>query len=247
VNDDVISFKKIKNHIENLLFIFLLNDSPLFKYRFSIIFIQTLYHHRFGMRNTTSKIVLIFFVAACISTLNIRNGHQRGALYDLSHQMKLVEHDPSSTYSLYKENLDAIRDGIVLSPPAALPTSSLTVTNFTKADCKVLTEAEKNQLSIEILLIKGKLDNLQEALNFLPVDSNNYKTRLDVQNQQTYLDTIQDILDKNCSMDVTLRPSTFQTNLNNDRWLLGNRNYTDVVKEYSERSLSNQFVSNCTD
>jgi len=199
------------------------------------------------MRNTTSKIVLIFFVAACISTLNIRNGHQRGALYDLSHQMKLAEHDPSSTYSLYKENLDAIRDGIVLSPPAALPTSSLTVTNFTKADCKVLTEAEKNQLSIEILLIKGKLDNLQEALNFLPVDSNNYKTRLDVQNQQTYLDTIQDILDKNCSIDVTLRPSTFQTNLNNDRWLLGNRNYTDVVKEYSERSLSNQFVSNCPD
>ena len=199
------------------------------------------------MRNTTSKIVLIFFVAACISTLNIRNGHQRGALYDLSHQMKLVEHDSSSTYSLYKENLDAIRDGIVLSPPAALPTSSLTVTNFTKADCKVLTEAENNQLSIEILLIKGKLDNLQEALNSLPVDCNNYKTRLDVQNQQTYLHTIQDILDKNCSIDVTLRPSTFQTNLNNDRWLLGNRNYTDVVKEYSERSLSNQFVTNCPD
>ena len=90
--------------------------------------------------------------------------------------MKLVEHDPSSTYSLYKNNLDAIRDGIVLTPPAALPTSSLTVTTFTKADCQIMTEAEKNQLGLQAVLIKGKLDKLQEALNCLPIDCNNYKT-----------------------------------------------------------------------
>jgi len=199
------------------------------------------------MRNTTSKIVLIFLFAACVFTLSIRNGQQHGLLKGLTHQMKLVEHDPSSTYSLYKNNLDAIRDGIVLTPPAALPTSSLTVTTFTKADCQIMTEAEKNQLGLQAVLIKGKLDKLQEELNCLPIDCNNYKTRLDVLNQQTYLQTIQDILNKNCSIDVTLRPSTFQTNLNNDRWLLGNLTFPDIVKEYSERSMINQFVTNCPD
>jgi hypothetical protein len=133
----------------------------------------------------------------------------------------LAEHDPSSTYTLYKGSLDTIRDGIVLSPPAVAPTSSIAVTTFTPSDCKIMTSAEKDQLRIEVLLIEGKLDQVSAQLNLLPVDGTNYKTRLDLKNQQTYLQAIQDILDSDCTKNVQLSQSQFQTNLNSDRWILG--------------------------
>jgi hypothetical protein len=158
------------------------------------------------MRNITSKLVIIFFVTACALSLTLRDGHQNSVGGNSKvHLMKLVEHDPSSTYSLYKGSLDAIRDGIVLAPPAALPTSSIPVTTFTSSECKIMSSAEKDQLSIEVLLIKNKLELLQQQLDALPVNGSNYKTRLDVKNQQTYIHAIQDILDSNCSEDVVLR------------------------------------------
>ncbi len=58
---------------------------------------------------------------------------------------------------------------------------------------------------------------------------------------------MQDILSSNCSTDVILRQSSFQTNLNNDKWILGNLTFQDVIKQYSERSMTNQYVSNCPD
>lgn len=84
-----------------------------------------------------------------------------------------------------------------------------------------MTSAEKDQLRIEVLLIEGKLDQVSAQLNLLPVDGTNYKTRLDLKNQQTYLQAIQDILDSDCTKNVQLSQSQFQTNLNSDRWILG--------------------------
>lgn len=198
------------------------------------------------MQNNTSKLLVIFLAMTCVLSLNLRNRHQNTILGNKElHLMKPVEHDPSSTYTSYKASLSAIRDGIVLNPPSALPTSSIPVTTFTSSECKIMTTSEKDQLSIEVLLIKNKLNLLEKQLEALPINGSNYKTRLDVKNQKTYLETIKDILDSNCSEEVTLRQSSFQTNLNNDRWILGDLSFENVVKEYSERSMTNKFVTNC--
>lgn len=70
-----------------------------------------------------------------------------------------------------------------------------------------MTSAEKDQLSIQVVLIEKKLDELEDELDSLPVNGSNYKTRIDVRNQQTYLQTIKDILASNCSRNVTLSQS----------------------------------------
>lgn len=200
------------------------------------------------MKNMTPKLVVIFLVIAGSLSLKLSDHHHKvvgGS--DAAHLLKIVNHDPSSTYSLYKGSLDAIRDSIVLNPPSTIATSSISVTTFTSTDCKIMSSAEKDQLSIEAVLIKNKLDQLQAELNELPVNGSNYKTRLDVKNQQTYIQTLQDILKSKCSKNVTLSQSSYQANLNNDRWILGDLTFEDVVKEYSERSMTNKYVTNCPD
>lgn len=85
------------------------------------------------MTNLTTQLAIIFLLASCILALNLRSGHQAGQFDVLTHLLKAVEHDPSSTYSSYKASLDAIKDGIILNPPTALPTSSIPVTSFTRS------------------------------------------------------------------------------------------------------------------
>jgi hypothetical protein len=132
----------------------------------------------------TPKLVLIFLALTCALSLQLNKDHHNTILSSKGiHFLKRADHDPSSTYSLYKGSLDAIRDSIVLSPPATMPTSAITVTTFTSIECKIMTSAEKDQLSIEALLIKNKLAQLQQQLDNLPVNGSNYKIRLDVQNQ----------------------------------------------------------------
>ena len=87
------------------------------------------------MTNLTSKLALILLLASCVLSLNLRSGHQLNQHNTQSHWLKAVEHTPSTTYSSYKASLDAIRNGIILSPPAALPTSSIPVTSFTRSEC----------------------------------------------------------------------------------------------------------------
>lgn len=196
----------------------------------------------------TPKLVIIFFAIIGCLTLEINNRHIKTmGNTDGIHLLKIVDHDPSSTYSLYKGSLDAIRDSIVLSPPSTIATSSIAVTTFASSECKIMSSAERDQLNIEALLIKKKLDLLGQELDTLPVNGSNYKTRLDVKNQQTYIQTIQDILASNCAKDVVLSQSTYQTNLNNNRWILGNLRFQDIIKQYSERSMTNKYVTNCPD
>lgn len=134
------------------------------------------------MTNLTSKFTIILLLASCVLSLNLRNGHLTSQHDALAHWLKAVEHTPSTTYSSYKASLDAIRDGIILSPPTALPTSSIPVTNFTRSECKLMTQAEKDQLSIQLVLIKNKLNALEQQLDQVAINSSNYKTRLDVKN-----------------------------------------------------------------
>ena len=45
-----------------------------------------------------------------------------------------------------------------------------------------MTQAEKDQLSIQLVLIKNKLDTLEAQLDQVVINGSNYKTRLDVKN-----------------------------------------------------------------
>lgn len=134
------------------------------------------------MTNPTSKFAIILLLASCVLSLNLRSGHLASQHDTLAHWLKAVEHAPSTTYSSYKASLDAIRDGIILSPPTALPTSSIPVTSFTRSECQLMTQAEKDQLSIQLVLIKNKLDALEAQLDLITINGSNYKTRLDVKN-----------------------------------------------------------------
>lgn len=58
---------------------------------------------------------------------------------------------------------------------------------------------------------------------------------------------MKDILNSNCEKTVSLQESVFQTNLNNNRWALGNLTMEQLIKQYSERSMRYQYVNNCPD
>jgi hypothetical protein len=76
------------------------------------------------MRNIITKILILFLVITGILALDLRR-HNSGVASntDKAHLLMRADHDPSSTYSLYKGSLDSIRDGIVLSPPKTIATS----------------------------------------------------------------------------------------------------------------------------
>lgn len=134
------------------------------------------------MKNLTSKFAIILLLTSCVLSLNLKNGHLLSQHDALAHRLKAVEHAPSTTYSSYKASLDAIRNGIILSPPTALPTSSIPLTSFTRSECQLMTQAEKDQLSIQLVLIKNKLYALGAQLDLVAINGSNYKTRLDVKN-----------------------------------------------------------------
>lgn len=53
------------------------------------------------------------------------------------------------------------------------------------------------------------------------------------------------VIASNCSTNANLQATAVQSNLVVDRWMLGNIPMAQLIQEYTDRSLTNQYVTNC--
>ena len=108
-----------------------------------------------------------------------------------------------------------------------------------------MSQPEKDQLLAQIKIIESRLAAVKKQLEGLAISGVTYKVREDVSNQETYVSGMKDLLNSNCQKTVSLKDAVLQTNLNNNRWVLGNLTMQQLIQEYSERSMQYQYVNNC--
>ena len=80
------------------------------------------------------------------------------------------------------------------------------------------------------------IEKLKEHLNKL---NQTLKVREAIgaaQYQLYYLQTIQEVITNNCSEEVLLSPTVYQTNIYANNWILGDQTINDVVNQYIVRS-----------
>jgi len=77
------------------------------------------------------------------------------------------------------------------------------------------------------------------------VNGSNTKIRIDLKNLQTYVNTFSQLPTSKCSNNIVLAPSAYQTNINSNRWILGSLTMADLHKDYAQRSMNSQYVTNC--
>lgn len=197
------------------------------------------------MKNHRSSLLLMSLLLATVCTLNLHahtsNSHHSQADHDLAQ----VDHDTTQQYTLYRNTLDLIGSNTVITPPSVIPTAQLPATSFNSLTCTQMTNVERGMLAIDLVLIRDKLTQVREALLSIPLTRDIYKTKTDLTNQQLLTKTMDIIITSNCSADANLQATAMQSNLVVDRWLLGNIPLTQLIQEYTDRSLTNQYVTNC--
>ena len=67
----------------------------------------------------------------------------------------------------------------------------------------------------------------------------------DIQKEKFYLDSIESIIYTNCSMNVILSATIWQTNIYAPGWILGNMTIDDLIEQYYQRSIRYDNVTNC--
>lgn len=59
------------------------------------------------------------------------------------------------------------------------------------------------------------------------------------------MDSIESIIYTDCSMNVILSPTIFQTNIYAKNWILGNLTIDNLIDQYYLRSKNYENVTNC--
>lgn len=67
----------------------------------------------------------------------------------------------------------------------------------------------------------------------------------DIEKQIFFLNSIESILYTNCSMNVILSPTIWQTNIYAPNWVLGNMTIDDLIEQYYQRSIRYDNITNC--
>lgn len=72
-----------------------------------------------------------------------------------------------------------------------------------------------------------------------------YKIKTDLTKQQILLKSMDTLIKGNCSVTSSLQATATQSNLKNNRWLSGNIPISQLIQEYTNRSLNNKYTNNC--
>ena len=182
---------------------------------------------------------------ATVCSLNLHAHLSSSDQGETAHDLAKVDHDTSAQYTLYRNTLDLIGSHTVLNPPSVIPTSQLPTTSFTSTVCGQMSSVERGMLALDLVLVRSQLDDVRSAIGTAALTRFIYKTKVDLTNQQLLTKTMDVIIASNCSSNANLQATAFQSNLVVDRWILGNIPLSELIQEYTDRSLTNQYVTNC--
>ena len=67
----------------------------------------------------------------------------------------------------------------------------------------------------------------------------------DIEKELFFLNSIESIIYTNCSMNVLLSPTIWQSNIYATGWILGDLTIDDLIEQYYQRSIRYDNVTNC--
>lgn len=79
----------------------------------------------------------------------------------------------------------------------------------------------------------------------MPVCDDVETIKRDIEKQIFFLNSIESIIYTNCTMNVILSPTIFQTNIYATNWTLGNLTIDDLIEQYYQRSIRYDNITNC--
>jgi hypothetical protein len=126
-----------------------------------------------------------------------------------------------------------------------LTSTSLIPVLVLKDQCTNITEADKTNLIQKCQTTVSDIKTLLTKLQTLPQDARTQEMIASANHQIYYLETIQKVLQENCTTATILSPTVYQSNIYANNWLTGNQTINDIVAQYVARSQQFDNITNC--
>ncbi len=114
-----------------------------------------------------------------------------------------------------------------------------------KDQCTNITEADKTKLIQKCQTTVSDIKTLLAKLQTLPQDARVQEMTASANHQIYYLETIQKVLQENCTTTTILSPTVYQSNIYATNWITGNQTINDLVAVYVARSQQYDNITNC--
>lgn len=114
-----------------------------------------------------------------------------------------------------------------------------------KDQCQNITEADKTALINKCQTTIQDIQTLLNKLKALPQDARVLELEASANHQIYYLNTIQTVLQQNCTTAAILSPTVYQSNIYAPNWITGNQTFNDIVDQYVARSRQYDNITNC--
>lgn len=114
-------------------------------------------------------------------------------------------------------------------------------------NCQKLSATDKKNIIDQSNEMIKRINNLQKQIaNMSNGDDLRFKEmNRNAQSQLFYLNSIQEVLKSNCTVEAILTPTVYQTNFGAQNWITGNLTINDIVNDYIQRAASNDNITNC--
>jgi hypothetical protein len=117
--------------------------------------------------------------------------------------------------------------------------------NVTRSGCEQMTDQQKVALLQQLATAKEQVYQLRNISVTLPTCPDVTAIQADIDKQLFFLDSMESIIYTNCSMNVILSPTVWQTNIYAPNWVLGNMTIDDLIEQYYQRSIRYDNITNC--
>lgn len=117
--------------------------------------------------------------------------------------------------------------------------------NISKDGCEKMTDQQKVELLDQLAKAKDEVNELKAIAAAIPPCDDINQVNRDIDKQIFFLNSIESIIYTNCSMNVILSPTIWQTNIYSPNWVLGNMTIDDLIEQYYQRSIRYDNITNC--
>ena len=101
--------------------------------------------------------------------------------------------------------------------------------NISKDGCEKMTDQQKVELLDQLAKAKDEVNELKAIAAAIPPCDDINQINRDIDKQIFFLNSIESIIYTNCSMNVILSPTIWQTNIYSPNWVLGNMTIDDLI------------------
>lgn len=117
--------------------------------------------------------------------------------------------------------------------------------NVSRQSCEKMTDQQKVELLDELQKAREQVNQLKNISQTMPSCDELDQVKRDIDKELFFLDSIESIIYTNCSMNIVMSPTIWQTNIYAPNWILGNMTIDDLIEQYYQRSIRYDNVTNC--